>query len=62
MADLGIGVNDANIDPGTLRPPPRLFSCSCTSIRFIPCKLFLFASSFSSGLEGGVIGLDCSID
>ena len=62
MADLGIGVKDANIELGTFRPPPTFFSCSCRSILFIPCKPFLFASSFSSGLDGGVMGFDCAID
>ena len=59
MADFGIGVNDANIEPGILSSP---FSDNCISILFIPVfpLLFLFASSFSSGLEGGVIGLDCN--
>ena len=61
MTDLGIGVRDANSELGTLSSP---FSDTCISILLIPefGRIFLFASSFSSGLEGGVMGFACDIE
>ena len=57
MADFGIGINEANIELGIFSFP---LSDNCISILFTPVLtlLFLCASSFSSGLDGGVIGLD----